>query len=207
MGRRRPIALAIAALLLLAVSAGAVACSSDDGNGGGDNGDTVNTTTFRNDEFGFSITYPEDYVTAEPETTAGEETTSAYEIAFADPDGTVIDELTVDGLQISIYQLNVEFTPEEVPDLVMEFQGLVDQLVGGLENGTVEEPLSETTVNGVPGFTVTYTYTNQGNELRASSSFLVKGAYEYMVTSQATTARWDQVAPEFEAATTSFAID
>ncbi|HET6494826.1 MAG TPA: hypothetical protein VFH61_05620, partial [Thermoleophilia bacterium] len=62
-------------------------------------------------------------------------------------------------------------------------------------------------VNGVPGFKVTYTYTNEDTEMQASTVFLVKGQYEYMVTSQATADRWDEMAPQLEAAAMSFTID
>ena len=114
-------------------------------------------------------------------------------VALVDLDGTVIGDLTVDGLSVSVYDLGAEFTPEEVPDLEAEFASLVNQMVGGLENGAAEGPLESVEVNGVPGFKVTYTYTNEDTEMQASTVFLVKGQYEYMVTSQATADRWDEI--------------
>jgi hypothetical protein len=37
--------------------------------------------------------------------------------------------------------------------------------------------------------------------------FLVKGQYEYMITSQATSDHWATLSPELEAAAMSFTID
>jgi len=202
-------AFALALMLALATALGLAACASSEKGSGGAADDTAGdgTTTYHNAEFGFSITYPERYTEAEAET-AGEAGGSAVSsVAFADPDGTVVGDLTVDGLQVAVYELAQGIALEQVPELEQEFQGLVDQMIAGLENGAVTDPLGAVELNGLPGFGFSFTYTNQGTELRASTLFLVKGRYEYMVTAQAATDRWDEMAPELEAAAMSFTID
>lgn len=192
--------------LALAATFGLAACGStgeDDGNDGGATG----TTTYRNDEFGFSLTYPADWNESEA-TSAGEAgSDSTFSVAFADPDSTVVGDVAVDGVQIAVYELDREVAPEEVPQLEAEFQGIVDQMLDSLENGVIKDPLGPVELNGVPGFGFSYTYTNEGTGVRASVFFLVKGTYEYQITAQASVDRWDEVAPELEAAAMSFVID
>ncbi|MBN2205257.1 MAG: hypothetical protein JW767_09570 [Thermoleophilia bacterium] len=205
---RSVVAFVLTLALFIGIAAAVAACdSSDEGNGGTDGDAAVSTTTYRNDEFGFSITYPERYVQSDPVTSGGAGGSAEFSVAFVDPDGTEIGGLAVDGVYVAVYDLGIEFMADEVADLEVEFVSLVDELVGGLENGTVTAPVVPVEINGTPGFDVNYTYTNEGTEMQAWSMFLVKGKYEYMITSQVASDRFDEMLPELEAAAMSFTIE
>lgn len=209
---RSTITVLVLALALAAAAGLLAACgSSDEGGGsaagGGPGGEATGTTTYRNDDYGFTLDHPAAWDETEA-TSAGEAgSDAAFSVAFADPDSTVVGDVATDGVQIAVYELTREVAPEEVPKLKAEFQGIVDQMMSSLEGGTIKDPLDAVELNGVPGFGFSYTFTNQGTPVRASVFFLVKGSREYQITAQASTDRWNEIAPELEATAMSFRID
>ena len=58
----------------------------------------------------------------------------------------------------------------------------------------------------MPGFAIKYTYTESDTALTAVAFFLISGKYEYQITAQATTADWDSIKGELEAAVKSFTV-
>jgi hypothetical protein len=112
----------------------------------------------------------------------------------------------VNAVQVSVYELAREIKPSEVPKIKSELQGIVDQLMSSLPAAKVVEKLSPVKVNGVPGFALKYTYTESGKTLTAVTFFLISGTYEYQITAQATTADWDSLKGELEAAVQSFTV-
>ena len=202
-------AVVLTAALLLALAVGLAACGSSESDGDGDATPSAEaaTTTYHNDEYGFSITYPSDYKEAPVEFSSSTANGPVFDIGFGDPEGTIIDDMALDGLQISVYELSKKVPPESVPDLEKDFQNLVDSLMPGLEDGKILDPLGPVELNGVPGFGFSYTYKQGDTEIRATTFFLVKGQYQYVVTAQASMDRWDEVSPELEAAAMSFMVD
>lgn len=205
----------MALLLALTLVAGAgllSACGSSDESGapgaGGTSGDeATGATAYRNDDYGFALEYPAGWKQSEATSASEAGSDAAFSVAFADPDSTVVDDVATDGVQVAVYELTREVAPEEVPQLKAEFQGIVDQMMGGLEDGKIKDPLDDVELNDVPGFGFSYTYAYQGTPVRASVFFLVKGASEYQITAQASMDRWNEVAPELEATAMSFRAD
>jgi len=197
----------VALLLVLASLTLAVAgCSGSGGSdtGGGSSGG--GTTTYTNDQYGFTITYDNQFSEGKPVEAASAGASAVFDVVFADKQGTVIADRYVDAIEILVYELAREVKPAEVPKLKAEVQGVVDQLMTSTSSATVVEPLAGVTVNGVPGFTFKYTYTEGGTELTAITYFLFKGKYEYEITAQTTSANWDALKGKFEAAVQSFTV-
>lgn len=207
----RDVAVTLAVVLVLGLVTGLAACGSSDETateGRPDSTQTAGgTTTYANDDYGFSITYPERYEQGDSTSASEAGSDAVFSVGFADPGGTVIDDMAVDGLQVAVYQLTREVAADEVPGLEAEFQGVVDQMMAGLENGTITDQLGAVELNGVPGFGFGYTYTSDGTDLRASTFFLVQGSLEYQLTAQASLEKWDGMATELEAAAMSFTVD
>lgn len=201
----RVITLALVLALLLALAAGLAACGSTD-DGGIDDAEAAGTTTYRSDEYRFSITYPARYVTIDDPSNDGTSTTD-FDIAWADPDGKVIDDSYVDGIQVIVVEMDGKLTPKQVKKLKPVYQEVVDQIIASSEGGEVKDKLGPVELNGTPGFGFSYFFTQDGTKVRASAFFLIKGKYQYTVNAQATADRWDEIAPELEAAAMSFMID
>ena len=191
-------------LVLAGLALTVAACSGSGGTDVSTSGSPGGPTTYTNDKYGFTITYDGQFTQGEPVAGTGAGGSSVFDVVFADKSGAKIADAYVDAVQVSVYELTQEITPSDVPALKSELKGVVDQLMGTLENGTVVEPLSPIVVNGVPGFGFKYTYTESGTELTAVTFFLVKGKYEYQITAQATTENWDGLKAKLEAAAKSF---
>ena len=194
------ITLALAALALTAT-----ACSGSGGSSGGSSsgGDTE---TYTNDDYGFSLTY--DSMFTEGTQSGGSESGagSVFDIAFIDMNGTKIGGKYVDGILVSVYELSRELKPSEVPGLKAEVDGVVTQMMDSLGSAKVTGPLAGTTVNGVPGFKLSYTFAQEGTQTTATTYFLFSGKYEYELTGQASTADYGTLSPKLDAAIQSFTV-
>ncbi len=195
----------LALLLVLAGLTLTVAGCSGSG-GSGDGSSSGGTTTYANDQYGFTITYDNQFSEGEPVEAASAGASAVFDVVFADKQGTVIADRYVDAIEVLVYELAREVKPAEVPKLKAEVQGVVDQLMTSTPSATVVEPLEEVTVNGVPGFKFKYTYTEGDTELTAITYFLFKGKYEYEITAQTTSANWDALKGKLEAAVQSFTV-
>ena len=194
----------VALLLMLAGLTLTVAGCS--GSGGSDGSSSGGTTTYANDQYGFTITYDNQFSEGEPGVAASAGASAVFDVVFSDKQGTIIADRYVDAILVLVYELAREVKPAEVPELKAEVQGVVDELIGSVSSTTVVEPLEKVTVNGVPGFRFKYTYTEGGTELTAVSYFLFKGKYEYEITAQATTESWDALKGKLEGAVRSFTV-
>jgi len=191
-------------LALAGLSAAAAACSASISSGGSST--PGGSKTYTNDKYGFSLTY--DTLFTQGESTGGTETGSGseFDIAFADTSGTKIGGKYVDCLQVSVYKLARAVKPAEIPKLKTEFKGLVDQMMGSLAQASVTEPLKLTQINGLPGFSFAYAYTEDSVAVTAKAYFLLKGQYEYQVTEQASQENWSKLSPLLQAAVDSFTV-
>lgn len=201
----RLITIVLALALLLALAAGLAACGSTD-EAGADDAEAAGTTTYRSDEYGFSITYPARFTVLE-DPANGTSSSDVYDVAFADPDGEVVDETAIDGIQVLVYTLDGKLSAKQVKKLKPVFQDVVDQIIASSTNGEVKDKLGPVELNGVPGFGFSYYYTEGDIKVRSSTFFLIKGKHQYSVSAQASADRWDEIAPELEAAAMSFMID
>jgi hypothetical protein len=204
---RRSIALALflsGLALVLAGCSASVSTGDDSSPSGG--GTTTATTTYSNDQYGFSITYSDQFTQGEPVEGTGAGGSSVFDVVFADKKGPVVSDRYVNAIQVAVYELARSVKPSEVPKLKTELQSIVDQMMASLPTSKIVEKLSPVKVNGVPGFALKYTYTEGDTDLTAVTFFLVKGKYEYQITAQATTADWPSIKGALETAVKSFTV-
>jgi hypothetical protein len=193
------------ALALAALAVTATACSGSGGSSGGSS-PGGGSETYANDDYGFSLTY--DTMFTQGTQSGGSETGagSVFDIAFVDTNGTKIGGKYVDGILVSVYELSRELKASEVPGLREEVDGVVAQMMDSLDSATVTVPLADTTVNGVPGFKLSYTFVQEGTEVTATTYFLFSGKDEYELTGQAGTQKWNELSPALDAAIQSFTV-
>lgn len=196
------------AVLTLLVACSVLALAACSGSGDSDSGDDASKDappTYTNDEYGFRITVDPRFTQGEPmtQTSTGE---AVFSIFFADKDGALASDRYVDAVQVSVYELAREVESSEVPGLKTEIQGVVDQLLSSAPSAEIVAPLEEVEVNGVPGFGLTYTYTDDGTEMTAVTFFLINGTYEYQITAQAASENWDALKGKLEGAVQTFTV-
>jgi hypothetical protein len=191
--------LALAGLTLTAAACSASVSTGSSATPGG-------SQTYTNDQYRFSLTY--DTLFTEGTSSGGTESGSGsvFDIAFADTSGTKIAGKYIDGIQVSVYELARSVKPSEVAGLKTEFKNLVTELMGSLGEAKTTTPLSLTEVNGVPGFTFSYSYTEDSVPITATTYFLIKGQTEYQVTEQAGQDTWATLEPKLQAAVDSFTV-
>jgi len=193
------VALTLAALALATAACGGSGDSGGPSSGGG-------TETYANDKYGFSITYDTLLTQGRPSAGTGSGPGSAFDIAFVDTGGTDIDGEYIDGIRVSVYELTRAVKPDEVPQLKPQADGVVAQLMDSLPSAQVTEPLQDVEIDGVPGFTISYTFTQQEVDVTAASYFLFSGTYEYELTEQASRQDWAKLRPVLDAAIQSFTV-
>jgi len=202
---RLQLAAAAALAALAALALGGAACaggSSPEGSRAASGGET--TTTYTNTDHRFSITYDTMLTQGQPKDDRA--TGAAFSVAFVDTAGPKAGAAYANGVQVSVFELARAVKPSEVRGLRAQVEALVDERVAKLTAAEVTEPPSPTTVNGTPGFTVSYTFTRDGVAVSAVSTFLFSGTDEYEVTGQASQADWKTLWPTLEAAMGSFTV-
>jgi hypothetical protein len=163
--------------------------------------------TYTNSEYGYSITH--DALFTEGTSKKGGAAAgsgSVQDVIFVDEDGAVAKDTYLDALKVSVYELARSVKASEVPGLKKELQGMLDEVLASLTNAEIVKPLTPVEVNGLPGFTITYTYEDLGEQLTMTSVFLFKGKYEYQIASQATSSHWGALKDKFARAVQSFTV-
>ncbi len=207
-GGRRPSRTLPAAALLLAVAVLSLgtACGGSSGGSpaGGPAQDGGPTETYTNAEYRFSITCGSALTQGDP--SEGNGAGAVFAIAFVDTEGPRAGKAYTDGVQVAVFKLARTVTPDEVRGLEQQVRDTVDERVTSLQSGRVVEPVTRTTVNGTPGFTVSYRFARDGTAVAAVSTFLFSGEYQYELTGQASEASRATVQPVVDAAMASFTV-
>jgi hypothetical protein len=163
--------------------------------------------TYSNSQYGFSLQYDsrfsENSGASAQSGPAG--ASAAFNMGFLDEKGTIADKKYVDGMLIAVYQLKQSIAPDQVPQLKSQLEALMPQLKAGLQDSTLS-PLKSATVNGTPGFQLDYTYTSSGQNLQATTYFLIKGDKEYQLTVQSAAGKWSQLQPLMAKTVSSFTV-
>ena len=191
--------------LLLAITVALAGC------GGSSGSTTVSTTantpvkTYSDSENGYSFQYPATWTVQEGSTadlSAGG--TAAASVGVYDPKGTIVNSIAVDMAQISLYKLNLTVTDSMMSDIKVQVQDVLSSLESRAGQIKTLEKLSETTVNGMKGFKVTYSLTKEKAPVVSTLYFLFSGKTEYQVTVQAAKANWDTDKVIFDSMLASF---
>ncbi len=187
----------ILAATLAVLAAAAAACGSDGGGGGAEK------QTYTNAQYGFEMTYtdPLSPVTISP---FGEE---AYAIAFAEKDGPLVDDQYVNGIRVSVLELEQAIEPADVAKLKEGMTQVLEERVAGLSGGETTSEVTAIELNGTPGFRQDYRFTMGGEEIACRLTILIKGTYEFDITETAVAGDWDALSPTLDQAVQSFTLE
>ena len=176
--------------------------SGDDGSGGSGSGGGEKTE-YTNAQYGFTLMYvePLGVVTLTP--TNGEE----YAIAFADKDGPLVDDQYVNGLRVSVHPIGRTVKAKDVPKLQADLQTAIEKMVADIPGGKMTGKVTPLELNGTPGYSVDYQFTQSGEQLTCRLYILIKGENEFDLTTQAVTADWDSMKGTLEETVQSFTLD
>jgi hypothetical protein len=164
------------------------------------------TTRYSNDQFGISFEITDRFEQGEEATGTGSTDQAAFSVVFLDPDGVVVDDIAVDTLKVSVYELGQEITPDLMPDFKASLDSSLTQLQQA--DPTMQaQALTETTVNGVPGWKTDYTKSVSDVPINARTYFLVAGTKEYQITMWSAQENWSKNEPDLQAAVDSFTVE
>jgi ABC-type Fe3+-hydroxamate transport system substrate-binding protein len=194
---RRSIALAAVAAALAIMLA---ACG---GTSGSDTSAEATKTPYTNAQYGFTITYSEplSLITLTP--SGGEE----YTVAFADKDGRSIENEYANGLRVAVYKLDKAVKAADVPKLQDGLQKAIEKMVAAVPDGKMTGTVNPTEINGTPGYYADYQYTKGGEQITCRTYILLKGKYEYDLTTQAVTQDWASLKGTLEETVQTFTLD
>lgn len=181
----------------------ASACGSSEKNGG--SGAQVEFKSYTNETYGFTFQYPKDWKLQEgaaAEVKAG--SGAKVSVGVFNPRGAKAGDKYIDIMQVAVYELRVSIDESMMPDVKTELQGVLAQLEAQSPDMNMEGDLTQTTVNGMPGFIITYTFDQDGEPATSTLYFLFQGAIEYQVSVQAATKNWQSLKPLFDTMVASF---
>ena len=188
------------AAVVAALAVALMACGGQ--SGGGDSGSGAKTT-YTNGQYGFTLTYGEPL--SQVNLTPGEG--EAYAIAFADKDGSLVDDEYANGLRVVVSEMDQAIKPANVPKLRRGLQQTLESQVAGLPGGKLTGKVAQLELNGTPGFSVDYQFTKGGKQITCRYRILIKGKYEYDLTAQAVTEDWASLKGTMEEAVQTFKLD
>ena len=198
---RRGIAVAAVAIAL-AITVTACGGGSGDGSSG-DGGSGGEKTEYANAQYGFTLMYSEPLSVVTLTPSNGEE----YAIAFADKDGPVVDDQYVNGLRVSVHPIGRVIKAKDVPKLQADLQTAISKMIADTPGGKMTGDVTPLELNGTPGYSVDYQFTQSGEQLTCRLYILIKGENEFDLTTQAVSADWDSAKGALEETVQSFTFD
>ena len=169
-------------------------------------GDEGPPRTYTDPEYGFSFEYPSDWKvssSAEANITGGAAPVAT--VTVGDPNGARAGDTGLDIIMVRVYRLNAVIDEALLPEVLAELEPLVTGLQAQDPSMVVEQPLTQTSVNGLPGFQFTSTFDWDSDiPMRTTSYFLFAGDTEYQLVVQATQDNWSDNQEVFAAFLSTF---
>ena len=183
----------------LAVAAAGLALGCESGGGGG-------TETYSDSVYGFTFDYPADWQAFTSETagvTSGAD--PAAVVTVGDPEGARVDGTGLDLFMVRVYELSRVVDASALSEVRPDLESLIADLQSQDPTWKVEEPLTETSVGGVPGYRTTSSFDwDADTPVKTTSYFLFDGDIEYQLVLQAATENWEADQAVFAAILASF---
>lgn len=188
---------------LLLVTAALTVMSAACGGESGPDGSSAEPTPYTNAAYGFTLSYsdPLSVVTTEP--ADGE----AYAIAFADKEGTLVDDQYANGLRVSVLKLDRAIKAADMPKLKKEIAGVLKEMIARLPDGATRGEVTAITLNGTPAWVVDYKAAIFGEPGLGRLYVLIKGDKEYHLMLQAVAADWEELEPVLEKTAQTFTLE
>jgi hypothetical protein len=195
-----------AVMALLLAACGGNASVGSDANSDRGSPSPASAAIFTSDEYGFSIAYDPRFTQGEPKTEASAGRGPVYDVIFADMNGARSGDAYLDTIDVSVYELARNVTQAQVLRLSGELHDMLAQATSSLSDLKIEAPLTKLAVDGVPGYSVRYTFTDAGRPITVTAYYLFKGKHEYQITTQAASEDWAALRSKMEAAVQSFRV-
>ena len=126
-------------------------------------------------------------------------------VTVGDPNGARAGDTGLDIIMVRVYRLNAVIDEALLPEVLAELEPLVTGLQAQDPSMVVEQPLTQTSVNGLPGFQFTSTFDWDSDiPMRTTSYFLFAGDTEYQLVVQATQDNWSDNQEVFAAFLSTF---
>jgi hypothetical protein len=178
--------------------------SSTDSSSTDTTGPLIPAKFYTNDQYKFGFDYPRTWeINADIAKQASAGSSAVFNVGAFDPNGTVINNTQVDGVVVSVYKLKATVDTTTMDELRAEIETGIDQLQQA-QNAKTLEPLTSVTINGLQGFSVTYSFPFGDQQAISTLYLLFKGDVEYQVTLQAAEALWQQIQPQLRLVINSF---
>ena len=163
-------------------------------------------STYTDSGYGFSFEYPSDWqVSSSADANVSGGAAPVAAVTVGDPEGARVDDTGLDIIMVRVYRLNAVVDESLLPEVLAELEPLVASLQAQDPSMVVEQPLTQTSVNGLPGFQFTSTFDwESGIPMRTTSYFLFSGDTEYQLVVQATQDRWSDNQEVFAAFLSTF---
>jgi hypothetical protein len=129
-----------------------------------------------------------------------------FEVVFPDKNGRTVGGKYTNALRISVYKLANVVKPAQLPKLKKELSRAVTEYVVSRLGGKIDRPLEDVTINGIPGFSLDYGFTEGDATLKTTDYFLYEGQYQYTLEGMAATQDWEALKGKIEAAFQTFTV-
>ena len=128
--------------------------------------------------------------------------TSGHGVVVFDPEGEVIDQLSLDSATVGAYTF--AFSGRSLAGVFADLRdGFAQQAATGTL--TIDEPFTETTVSGLPAIKATFSLTEtDGTRVIGSACYVVDKAFLYYIELDRTARPTDTAKAELEAILASF---
>jgi hypothetical protein len=164
--------------------------------------------TYTDPTYGFSFSYPADWVLQ----TSGTAVDDAANVplgaaAVFDPEGTFDGAYAVDIATVATNLSGFAFKESMLPDLKTSMEAYVADPSGPFATATIIEPLSQTTLGGLSGFKVTFSDTTddtQDTRVIVTLYSLFSGTLEYDLVVQTATEDWQDYQATYDALLSAF---
>jgi len=162
--------------------------------------------TYTDPDYGFSFEYPSDWqVSSSADTNVSGGAAPVAAVTVGDPEGARVDDTGLDIVMVRVFKLNLIIDESLMPEVLTELEPLVAGLQEQDPSMVVEQPLTQTSVNGIPGFQFTSTFDwDSDTPMKTTSYFLFSGDIEYQLVVQATQDHWTQNQEVFTAFLSTF---
>jgi len=164
-------------------------------------------TLLTSEEWGFSLSYPSQYLRAEPPVDPQVDSGLLYQVLLADPVGAKRGDTALDVLAVYVRRIRPAAKPGDLRSHRSDFEAIAMQLIGrpdGLK--LVQRPRMDA-LGGRPALKVEYISRVKGADVAAVSYLVPIGDRVYWVTGQASRETWDTVGRGIGSAMASMEFD
>jgi hypothetical protein len=163
-------------------------------------------STYTDPAYGFSFDYPSSWkITTGNATELNAGSAAETSVQAGDPDGAVVDGTGIDGVVVSVYELNQAIDESLLPEAKSQLEAAVADLVSQDASWEIVQPLTESEDTTLPGFWAAFTFDwDAEHPVNTMSFYLFDGAIEYQLMFQAAVENWDADQAIFETILSSF---